>query len=711
MNGKIICAATMLLAAGVLPAAVQLGVIRGENKWGYSGSHNTLVRELAPEGKLELALEAEVAGGKAAPMPRESWCGIYLEDTRQKSRYIWSLFNPGWDDVPKTLTPTLICYEKNGNMRRSASDQTLPSAGKYLLTLSLENGVLRAGCGVTGGKVQELLEQAVPEGFHPDRFGITVDGYHAKAVGPVRFDSLVLTSGGRSERYTFEDGEKWQGNCGRSLSRASATTPPGEVVSSLQKRLDAGERVLHLPAACYQVEQLKVPGGTALHFAAGSRLRVLDSIELAGDEITIDGACFEYDRKKGGALVTATGRAGLRMLNCSTATWRGTESGAVPYEKGAPVLFALTGCRDVTIADGRFADLEDVLYAKTCARITVRNNRAERCRRLTNVSDGSEFLNHTGNWSRNVVYQCMWWGGDSNDTKKTVVADSARIVKRGTKPGDPGFTKDTTGSYDISVQNNFAEHGTTLVWGSKGRNIVIAGNIARYMDDMAYDTEGGENVVISDNISVNSLCAGIGCYFYGERVLIANNQVLVFEEGNEKQRGNFIRLHSGGKPDHFGNGQILITGNQFIAETVAPRKLNIETAREVFIKGNTFRNGRITTVNQQAERIVIAENDFETVLPDTEAVVALSGGIEHVIRGNRFRRRNAEGIALKLGGEKTRFFVTDNLFLGDRQVYELSENEPGSLVFADNRYEGEIGSAGQWRVIGDGNLPCETGSK
>lgn len=117
-----------------------------------------------------------------------------------------------------------------------------------------------------------------------------------------------------------------------------------------------------------------------------------------------------------------------------------------------------------------------------------------------------------------------------------------------TAPGTPGFHRDTAGTYDISVQNNFAEHGTTLAWGSKGRNILISGNIARYMDDLAYDTEGGENVVISNNISVNSACAGIGCYFYGERVLIANNQVLVFEEGAEKQRGNFIRLHSAANP-------------------------------------------------------------------------------------------------------------------------------------------------------------------
>ena len=703
MKYRNICTSAMLFAAGTLCAAVQFGVVRGENKWGYAGSHNTLLRPVPAAGKLELAVEFESAAGKETPIPRESWFGIYLEDTRQRTRYIWSLFNPGWDSAPQNLTPTLISYEKNGNMQRRAAADPVPANGRRRLALTLENGKLSLDCAVPGKPSRTILETAVPAGFAPDRAGITVDSYHARPVAPVRFDSFTLTADGRSERDDFTDAGNWETGSGRGLAAWPGASAPAAADGSLQKRLDAGERSLRLPAATYFVETLKVPGGTSLHFAPGSRLRILGSIELAGDDITIDGARFEYDRRKSGALVTAEGRSGLHFLNCSTAAWRGTGQDAVPPEKGAPVLFALTGCRDILVADGRFADLSHVLLARHCSRITVRGNRAERCRTLTNIADGSEFLNHTGNWSRNVVYQCMWWGGDSNDTKQGIAPGSARTVKR-TAPGTPGFHRDTAGTYDISVQNNFAEHGTTLAWGSKGRNILISGNIARYMDDLAYDTEGGENVVISNNISVNSACAGIGCYFYGERVLIANNQVLVFEEGAEKQRGNFIRLHSAGKPDHFGNGQILVTGNQFIAETAAPRAVSIETAREIFLKGNTFRNGRIAAVNGHAERIVIAENDFETTAAQPKAAIELAGGIEHAIRGNRFRLRSGGGTAMKLGGNDVRIFLDGNLFLGYRTIFELSEKSAGTLFFTGNQYDGLPGSKADWRLIEQNNL-------
>ena len=71
----------------------------------------------------------------------------------------------------------------------------------------------------------------------------------------------------------------------------------------------------------------------------------------------------------------------------------------------------------------------------------------------------------------------------------------------------PGYEPNTAGVYDITVENNTAVNGMCLAWGSKGRNILIANNLARFMSDLAYDTEGGENVVISGNIeAVKAAC-------------------------------------------------------------------------------------------------------------------------------------------------------------------------------------------------------------
>lgn len=227
MKYRNICTSAMLFAAGTLCAAVQFGVVRGENKWGYAGSHNTLLRPVPAAGKLELAVEFESAAGKETPIPRESWFGIYLEDTRQRTRYIWSLFNPGWDSAPQNLTPTLISYEKNGNMQRRAAADPVPANGRRRLALTLENGKLSLDCAVPGEPSRTILETAVPTGFAPDRAGITVDSYHARPVAPVRFDSFTLTADGRSERDDFTDAGNWETGSGRGLAAWPGRVGPG----------------------------------------------------------------------------------------------------------------------------------------------------------------------------------------------------------------------------------------------------------------------------------------------------------------------------------------------------------------------------------------------------------------------------------------------------------------------------------------------------
>ena len=141
-----------------------------------------------------------------------------------------------------------------------------------------------------------------------------------------------------------------------------------------------------------------------------------------------------------------------------------------------------------------------------------------------------------------------------------------------------------------------------------------------------------------------------------------------------------------------------------MSRTAAPRAVSIETAREIFLKGNTFRNGRIAAVNGHAERIVIAENDFETTAAQPKAAIELAGGIEHAIRGNRFRLRSGGGTALKLGGNDVRIFLDGNLFHGYRTIFELSEKSAGTLFFTGNQYDGLPGSKADWRLVEQNNL-------
>ena len=671
------------------------------------------------------------------PLPRESWFGIFLEDSRQKTRIVGCLFNPTWEKAPKAVKPVLLAWENNGNMQQSAGGETVELSGRLQLKAEVNEGQIFLALGKTREQPHTVVSRPMPEGFSPNRIGITVDCYHAEPVAPVKFESFAVTSGKGKRLYRFTAGETWQRNSGRGVVqygealRAIPVRMPenlsgkanvvscgipvdgkADIAPALRKLFDGGVRRLYFPKGVYPIGKLEIPEKAVLHFAPGAVWQVLGStgsVMLNGSDITLKGIIFDLNGTDADYLISANGCSNLRFLNCSTISWQGKENSREKLPERAPNLFELENCSDILLADGKFADLADVLHTSYCSRITVRSNRAERCGSIVNASHGSEFLNHHDNWSRNVRFQCMWWGGDSNDQKLEVLRNSARIVKRGIRPGEAGFHVDTAGAYDVQIHDNFAEYGTTLAWGSKGRNVVISGNIARYMEDMAYDTEGGENVVISNNISINSACAGIGCYFYGERILIANNQVLVFEEGNPVERGNFLRLHSGGPGDHFGNGQIMITGNQFIAETKKERQIAIETAREVYISGNTFRNGRIVA-GGNAERVTITGNFFENLLIPGGPAVVLGGGIEHRLKDNTFRLTRAAGTtpAVSFAGESTCVFVTGNSFSGWKNAADVSGGA-GTLFFLNNILDGQNISSGSWKVVDENNCRYSKG--
>src|SRR5690606_39960137 len=119
-------------------------------------------------------------------------------------------------------------------------------------------------------------------------------------------------------------------------------------------------------------------------------------------------------------------------------------------------------------------------------------------------------------------YQCVWRGGSPDPSRKhpKVPHGTANVVHRDVELEDPKFVPHTRGIYDVMVQNNYAEYGTVLCWGNKARQVVVDGNTARCMFDYAYGSEGDENVIYSNNISINSCVAGIMSLYWGEKMLI-----------------------------------------------------------------------------------------------------------------------------------------------------------------------------------------------
>lgn len=480
----------------------------------------------------------------------------------------------------------------------------------------------------------------------------------------------------------------------------------------IQSHLDAGKRQLFFPAGTYVINKLLVPANTVLKFAPGAVVKATgkeSTIQLKGDNITIDGATFDLSSLSTSDIVISAEKIhNLKFLNLATATWQGLRQKRLDIKRNKPGLIKVDYCIDVEVSGGRFADINYAIYSSYSARLVVRDNKAERCYAIICFRHGSEYLNYYGNWSCNVIYPCVWWGGDSNDRKKGVTNNSARICQRGIFPEDEAFDRNTAGTYDISIQNNFAEYGKTLAWGSKGRNILMNGNIARYMSDLAYDTEGGENVVISNNISINSKCAGIGCYFYGERILITGNQLMVLDEGDKVYQGNFIRLHSPGKNNHFGNGQVTITGNQMISELKdRTRYISIESARNIMITGNTFKNGSIK-VSGLADRVTIFENNFESSLPGFSSILMAYGGKRHVIKGNSliFDGTSGDVPAISLsGGEKVKVIVDGNLIENWRVAISGAGSKGCPMgVVIGNRTDGKITFTEIWKSILKDNI-------
>ncbi|RRJ94235.1 hypothetical protein Ga0100231_007535 [Opitutaceae bacterium TAV4] len=324
-----------------------------------------------------------------------------------------------------------------------------------------------------------------------------------------------------------------------------------------------------------------------------------------------------------------------------------------PSGKRSFHLVYLRNSQDIVLRDSRAAFMSSMIDLYQCSRVWVQRNRATDGGAITRSTQGDEFLHHTDNWSRNIVHQLRWWGGNANDNRNLKPGDpglgTAPIVKRGSRDTDPDYNRYTSGAFDVIVANNQAEYGTTLAWGSKGRQVVFSGNIARYMSDYAYGSEGGENVVFSANIAINSYAAGLVAMYWSEKLVMTGNIVLVRDEPYEPQylwrstvesyHGGLIRLHTALNNTVSGSGQTLITGNLLSSElTDAPRSISIEGDRDVMFSNNKIRNGVLRTGGQRNKgSVTITGNEFTMTVPHTSHWLHLSPSLSRaIVRDNIF---------------------------------------------------------------------------
>ncbi len=565
--------------------------------------------------------------------------------------------------------------------------------------------------------------------------------------------------------------------------------------AALKSALAKGTRDFEFDGGTYRLGTVALPSNTALRFTSGANVVVApDGVAeidgdrrplflIAGDSVCIEGVAIddvvEAKVKLGkgevpaiNTVVYAKGRKnlvlkGLRVRN--------------PGEKGksTPEAVHLVQCSDIEGSDGDFYGISFCYMLIDCVNASIHGNRAENCNTITSFTRGSEGLRHYDNWSRNVIYQCVFRGGLPDPSRKAprIPLGSSQIVIRDldienkdlayykaelAKIGAGGVVLDDSatdaaqwhtalsGTYDIQIVNNYAEYGRTLAWGNRGREVVFAGNVSRFMTDYSYGVEGCENVVFANNISINARSVGIMSMYWGEKLVLCGNMVIIRDEPYRQEYswmkdqsgywGGFFRFHHGpGKAEDYaagsdyGGGSAMVSGNLFINElTDRVRGALFESGRDVTISGNKFVNGCIR--KSGAGTVSILSNEFISRMPVEHQMVSPNGS-EMYIMGNVMRylgggkrmelkevaadgtdeavnaqadekllKKNAAILmeAPKRGGLLQRLVVKGNVIAGwtDEAIHlEYASPAPGyavpGVLIRDNDIEGAI------RVLGD----------
>ncbi|HEV7401968.1 MAG TPA: right-handed parallel beta-helix repeat-containing protein [Chthoniobacteraceae bacterium] len=448
---------------------------------------------------------------------------------------------------------------------------------------------------------------------------------------------------------------------------------------ALQKLLAGGATDLDFPGGTYLLGTIELPAETHLSFSAKARVKVSPAgvqevadeedprmpirplFMLKGDRITVEGlnadGVFAAEGKdaRGRArralnqLIFGEGTAGFTCRNLRVVMDEAAD------KRNPPSVVVLRACRDVELTGSHFENIGHALLTERCRNVSVHGNHAEFCNTITTFAHG-ESLRHYDNWSRRVVYQCVFRGGSPDPSRKapTVPLGSSSTVVRGLAPGQDGYSRHLAGTYDIQVTNNYAEYGRTLAWGNKAREVIFQGNICRFTTDYAYGVEGCENVTFANNIAINAKSVGIMTMYWGGKVTITGNTVIVRDEPYEqkysqeteqkKYWGGLLRFHHGPttKEDtaagsDYGAGRVIVTGNLLINELHDQvRGISIESGRDVFLSGNRVVNGWVRKTGDG--EVTIMGNEFTSDLAQPHTIIGLHGASgEAVIKDNVLR--------------------------------------------------------------------------
>lgn len=545
------------------------------------------------------------------------------------------------------------------------------------------------------------------------------------------------------------------------ITSLGVTPGKADNTATIQAVLDGDSDMIHFPAGEYRLGTVRVPADKKLTFDPDARFIPLPlKIEnknffvIVGDNVTFDGLYYDFAWNGAGLkdtpvhnLIYAEGVSNLLVSRANVKNSDHRElvplkdrkrrgrlcnlDGTDPAENyshqgyyNSQCIVFVQECSNVTLENSVGSRLHGMITAHTCSNVTSRGNHMISGNYITHMAEGGECLRHIDNWSRDVKYQVSWFGGSPDPSrKKNLPRGSSTVAIRQIKPGMDGYNKHTSGIYDVLVENNYAEYGNTLAWGNKGRQVVINGNIARFISDYAYGTEGGENIIFSNNIAINCTAGGVVSMYWGEKLQITGNLIMNRHEywdpemswwdHPSKYLGPFVRLHHGpnNKEDHYGAGTVFIDNNLFVNElSERATDISIQDGRDVTITGNKFINGRINKFG--SGKLTVLNNEFVSRLGFEQSCVNVSRKVEMaIVKGNVFRREESlkvtssnEEKASELNSVPYFLFTEGENIEGDK--FETTDNaavvlSPGSDFFGlvqDNFVYG-------WKEFVKGKLP------
>ena len=211
------CAAAGYAAESRPPRnGLQLELLKGGDLWGYAGHHCHLYQNW---NGSEFTIETKVyfpTQGKPGSFPRESWYGIYVQDTNHGYRYTFGPVNLTWDQSPATISLGAVRYEKSSHFQPLAKFFSIPK-GKGFVFLRLqfipavnsgEEGRLVGWAAAPGEDWEKVWDyKAAPE-FAPNRIGLSVESYHGgNSFGPVTFEYFLIDGAFPARSSYF--GEYW----------------------------------------------------------------------------------------------------------------------------------------------------------------------------------------------------------------------------------------------------------------------------------------------------------------------------------------------------------------------------------------------------------------------------------------------------------------------------------------------------------------------